>query len=106
MPDKHFLHDKIQYLGLWNDFFKPKVELSKSVIYLVIVTGRDFIFQNIEVPKWPIFYYCFLAEQFICEKKRSIVIAKISYRGLNGCGTKFSFLLHNDKKLVTLVTLL
>ena len=69
MPDKHVLYDKIQYLGLWFDFLKPKVELSKSVIsvYLVIATGRDFVFQNIEVPKWLIFYYCFLAEQFICE---------------------------------------
>jgi len=56
MPDKHFLYNKIQYLGLWYDFLKPKVELSKSVIsiYLVIVTGRDFVFQNIEVPKWRI----------------------------------------------------
>lgn len=56
MPEKHFLYNKIQYLGLWYDFLKPKVELSKSVIssYLVIVTGRDFVFQNIEVPKWRI----------------------------------------------------
>jgi hypothetical protein len=49
MPDKHVLYDKIQYLGLWFDFLKPKVELSKSVI--------------------SIFYYCFLAEQFICKNK-------------------------------------
>jgi hypothetical protein len=83
MPDKHFLYDKIQYLGLWYDFFKPKVELSKSVIsiYLVIVTGRDFIFQNIEVPKWPIFYYCFLAEQFICEKKDHLLLQKLVIEG-------------------------
>jgi hypothetical protein len=83
MPDKHFLYDKIQYLGLWYDFFKPKVELSKSVIsiYLVIVTGRDFIFQNIEVPKWPIFYYCFLAEQFICEKKDQLLLQKLVIEG-------------------------
>jgi hypothetical protein len=49
MPDKHVLYDKIQYLGLWFDFLKPKVELSKSVIsvYLVIATGKDFVFQNI-----------------------------------------------------------
>jgi hypothetical protein len=71
MPDKHVLYDKIQYLGLRFDFLKPKVELSKSVIsvYLVIATGKDFVFQNIEVPKWLIFYYCFLAEQFICKNK-------------------------------------